>query len=104
MRDDDDRNDDFSDRDGDEETGIEISTGFFPMGWVLLFCTPRISINGRTRRRPWGTYFIPLRPGRYEVEVWVPYLFFEKFGANSRRVEVDRGETTRVSYYLWGFF
>src|SRR6516164_4782607 len=106
MRDDDDRYDDHDEDDAvdsAEETGIEISTAFFPMAWILLLCTPWISINGRKRRRPWGTYFFPTRPGRYEVEVWFPYLFQARCGFASRKVEVHEGEATRVGYYMWPF-
>jgi len=85
----------------DEDTGLEVSTAFFPMAWILLLCTPRIGINGRVRQRPWGTYFFPVRPGVYEVEVWFPYLWYQKCGFNSREVEVYAGETTRVSFYMW---
>jgi hypothetical protein len=99
QHDDDDPRDE--DAGGDEETGIEVSVAFFPLAWILLLCTPRIAINGRVRQRPWGTYFFPVRPGVYEVEIWFPYLWRQKCGFNSREVEVQAGETARVSFYMW---
>jgi hypothetical protein len=95
------RDDDDQDAAGDDDTGLEVSTSFLPLAWVLLFCTPRIVINGRERQRPWGTYFFPVRPGVYQVEIWFPYLWYSKCGFNSREVDVYPGETTRVSFYMW---
>jgi hypothetical protein len=95
---DDQRDEDSGD---DEDTGIEVTTGFFPMAWILLLCTPRIAINGRVRQRPWGTYFFPVRPGAYDVEVWFPYMWYSKCGFNSREIDVYPAETTRVSFYMW---
>jgi hypothetical protein len=88
---------------GDEETGIEVSTSFFPLAWIFLFCTPRIAIEDRVRKRPWGTYFFPVPPGRYRVEIWFAYLFWQECGKNSRNVDVEPGEVTRVSYFMWPF-
>jgi hypothetical protein len=97
------RDDDDYDDDGgrDDETGIEVSTGFFPLAWILLFCTPRIAIDDRVRKRPWGTYFFPVAPGRHDVEIWFPYLFSQQCGKNSQRVDVEAGATTRVSFFMW---
>src|SRR5438132_12914681 len=86
-----------------EDTGLEVGVGFFPLAWILLFCTPRVEINGRETRRPWGTHFFRVGPGRYEVAVWFPYLFWSKCGYNSRTVEVQPGEATRVRFYMWPF-
>jgi hypothetical protein len=100
-----DENDDREENAGsDEDTGIEVKTGFFPLAWILLLCTPRIAINGRERQRPWGTHFFPLRPGEYDVEVWFPYLWMPKCSLAARKVEVHPGETTHVGFYVWPFF
>jgi hypothetical protein len=84
-----------------DDTGIEVNTSFFPLAWILLFCTPRIAIDGREERRPWGTHFFAMRPGRHEVAVWFPYLLMSRCGYNSRTVEIRPGETTRVTFYMW---
>jgi hypothetical protein len=95
--------DQYDDGDENGETGIEVSAGFFPLAWILLFCTPRVAIDGRVRKRAWGTYFFPVEPGRHRVEVWFAYLWMSECGKNSTRVEVEPGETTRVSFYMWPF-
>src|SRR5205807_2453750 len=99
----DDEDDDRAGEGGDQETGIEVSLGFFPLAWVFFFCTPRIAIDGRDRQRSWGSHFFSVPPGRHDVEVWVPYLFWSRCGFNSRRVEVHEGETAHVSFYMWPF-
>jgi hypothetical protein len=102
-RDDDD--DDLDDApDGEEETGIEVSTSFFPLVWVLFLCTPCISINGKVKPRKWGRHFFGVKPGKYLIECWVPYLFASKLGWSKRQVKVYPGEVTKVSWYFMGFF
>lgn len=100
ARDEDDFDDDNA---GDEETGIEVKTSFFPLAWILLLCMPRIAIDDRVRKRPWGTWFFPVAPGRHRVEIWFVYLFMQRCGFNSRRVDVEPGEVAKVNFFMWPF-
>jgi hypothetical protein len=84
-----------------EETGIEVRLSFFPLAWVFFFCTPRVAIDGREQPRKWGTHFFPASPGRHDVEIWIPYLFWTRCGYNSKTVEVTAGEATKVNFFMW---
>jgi hypothetical protein len=43
---------------------LEIRTGFFPLAFLLFFCTPTIEIDGVPQRRSWGKSKIDVAPGR----------------------------------------
>jgi hypothetical protein len=84
----------------DDDTGIEVTTDFFPLAWMLYFCTPRIEVDGEVFTKSWGTHFIPLDPGRYEVRIYFPYLFSSRCGENSIEVRVREGEVRRIKFYM----
>lgn len=81
-------------------TGIEVKAGFMPLMLLLFFCSPRVVINGYEYRARWGTNFFPTEPGWYHVEVYFPYLFPAKAGANSIDVYVCPGYVTTIDYYM----
>ena len=76
---------------------IEVKTSFFPLAFLLALFKPQVSINGappfQTR---WGQTPVPVPPGRYQVEVWLPYLFFTQMGKNGVIVDVPPGGAVRV--------
>ena len=61
-------------------SGIEVSKSFFPIAILLLFCTPKVVINGTVYRRHWGTHFFELPPGTYTVRVYFMYFFIPECG------------------------
>lgn len=78
---------------------IEIQASHFVLAFLFAFFKPQASING-TQPFPvaWGTTPVPVPPGRYQVEVWVPYLFFSYMGKNGAVVDVPAGGAVRVSW------
>ena len=92
------RDDDYED---DDETGIEVSTSFFPLAWILYLCTPRIEVDGEIFIKPWGTHFISLDPGRYDVVVYFPYGFMSRCGENRIQIRLREGDVARIEYYMW---
>lgn len=80
---------------------IEIRTRFFPLAFILFLCTPRIVIDGAAPvKRGWGTSSFTVSPGRHHVEVYFPYLFLRRCGANSVDVDVQAGDVVLVSFYM----
>jgi hypothetical protein len=79
-------------------TGVEVIVGSFPGGCFLHFCTPRIEIDGTVHKKPWGTHFFKLTPGRHLIRVWYRYLFMPRCGLNGISIEIEEGETCRLKY------
>lgn len=86
-------------------TGVEVKAGFFPLAFLLFFCTPRIEIDGKVYKKSWGTHFFELPPGTHKITVYFAYLFMARCGENSISVNVVRGAVTRVRYNMppWMF-
>ena len=82
------------------KTGIEIKTGFFPLAFILFFCTPVIEINRQKNIKSWGTHFFDLTPGEYVVKIYFPYLFMPECGANQLKVSIVEGQTKRITYNM----
>ncbi len=83
-----------------QDTYIQVNTRFFPLAFILLICTPTISIDGEEHSRRWGRHRFDLPPGRHEVEVWFRYLFWEKCGHNTIDVEAVPGAPVEVDFYM----
>ncbi|MCX7025120.1 MAG: hypothetical protein NT080_10925 [Spirochaetes bacterium] len=81
-------------------TGVEITTGFFPLSFFLFFCTPRIEINGNVHEKRWGTHFFEIPPGTCKITVYFRYLFMSRCGENSISVDVAQGTIKRVRYNM----
>ncbi|MCU1351723.1 MAG: hypothetical protein JWM05_932 [Acidimicrobiales bacterium] len=78
---------------------ISIKTKFFPLAFLLLLFKPRYSINGAPPApAPWGVTEVPVPAGRYQVEVWLPYLFFQNMGRNGATVDVPAGGRVQVTW------
>ncbi len=86
-------------------TGIEVKAGFFPLAFLLFFCSPRIEIDGTVHKRSWGRHFFEVSPGRHQVTVYFRYLFMSRCGKNSISVNVAAGTVTHIRYYMppWMF-
>jgi hypothetical protein len=84
------------------DTSIEVKAGFFPLGFFLFACRPRIVIDdGEPEIRSWGTHTFAVSPGRHRVRVYFHYLFKPECGRNEREVEVQQGQVVKVTYYMW---
>ncbi len=85
---------------GEVRENLEVTTGFFPLAFLFLFCTPVIEIDGHPQRLRWGTHRFGVAPGRHRVRVYVPYLFWPQCGANVIDVDVAAGRAAHVSWYM----
>ncbi len=76
---------------------LDVKPGFIFLAFFLFFFRPRISVNGSAPvAGKWGSNPFPVPPGRYQVEVWVPYLFFKFMGRNGIVVDVPPGSRVEV--------
>jgi hypothetical protein len=80
---------------------MHFSLGFFPLGFFLFFCTPVVVINGVAVRLSWGNHRFMFPAGDYVVEVFFPYLFRPKCGANTVMLRLDPGAARYISFYMW---
>jgi hypothetical protein len=78
--------------------GIALSTRFFPLDWTLKFTGTTVVIDGQRHEFSWGQHFIPLQPGRHELQVSYRYLRLSHAGNASIPVDVAAGEVVQVSY------
>ena len=84
----------------ESRTGVEVHATFFPLSFFLFLCTPRIDIDGKVQKKPWGRHFFSLNPGRHTVRVYFPYFFMSQCGANSIDVTVAPGRISQVEYFM----
>ncbi len=84
-----------------QATGIRLSVGFFPLGFLLFFCTPVVVINGVGQRLSWGSHYFDFQPGTYTVKAFAPYLFWPECGANSVTFDLHPEAVRTVSFYMW---
>jgi hypothetical protein len=78
---------------------LELDLGFWPLLWMLYFCTPRVVINGAMERRSWGKHQIPLPAGVYQLSVSFPYGLMSNAGsAHLQQVQIMPGCATGVTY------
>ncbi len=78
---------------------VELDLGFFPLLWMLYFCTPKVVINGAMERRPWGKHQIPLPAGVYQLTISFQYGLMSQAGAaHLGQVQVMPGCATQVTY------
>ena len=87
------------------ESGVEVKLSFFPLAFLVLFCTPRVEINGHAHTVSWGTHFFALPPGTYQITIYFPYLTSSRCGENTAVVEVAPGQIRHVRYFMppWVF-
>ena len=77
---------------------IEITAKVFPLQFLLYIFKPRAAINGQEVPISWGATSLPVAPGRYQVDVWVPYLFYRYMGRNSLVVDVQPGTVVHLKW------
>jgi hypothetical protein len=78
---------------------LEIKAGFFPLAFILFFCTPHFSINGSPPiRGKWGDNLIPVEPGRHQITMWYPYAFIKQASKATLVVDVAQGQVAQLTY------
>jgi len=84
---------------------LEIKTGFFPLAFLLFFCTPTIEIDGVAERRSWGRSKFEVAPGTHRVKIYFGYLFKPQCGANEIDVTVAENQVASIKYWMppWMF-
>lgn len=81
------------------EAGLEIKAGFFPLAFLLFFCTPHFSVDGSAPiKGKWGENLIPLTAGRHTVTAWYPYLFIKQASKAELVIDVAPGQVAQLSY------
>lgn len=81
------------------QAGLEIKAGFFPLAFILFFCTPHFSINGSPPiRGKWGDNLIPVEPGRHQITMWYPYGFIKQASKATIVVDVAQGQVAQLTY------
>ncbi|WP_264023253.1 hypothetical protein [Mycolicibacterium pyrenivorans] len=86
--------------------GIAISTAYFPLSWGFVFFKPKVLLNGYEMPVVgWGRGVYPTWPGRYHVQVFVPYLIPSRVGVADHTVLVNPGQLVELEYKmpLWTF-
>ena len=78
--------------------GIALRTSFFVLDWTVNFTATTVIVDGRPRELPWGEHFLPLEPGRHELQVSYRYLGRSGAGKASISVNVAENQITHVSY------
>ena len=77
---------------------IALDLGFFPLIWMLYFCTPKIVINGAMERRAWGKHTLPMPAGVYQVTISFQYGLMSNAGsATLAQVQVMPDCVTQVT-------
>ncbi|HUA28555.1 MAG TPA: hypothetical protein VMC03_06695 [Streptosporangiaceae bacterium] len=80
------------------DQGIALRTRFFVLDWTVNFTRTTVTVDGRPRELPWGEHFIPLEPGRHELQVSYRYLGLPHAGKASIPVDVAADRVVHVSY------
>ena len=82
----------------DPGQGIVLRTGFFRLDWTLRFTRTTVTIDGHRHELPWGERFLPLEPGRHQIQVSYRYLRLSAAGSASVDVDVPPDQVVQVSY------
>ncbi len=78
---------------------LEVTTSFYALAFILGLFRPKLAVNGQEYGPiSWGATPVPVPPGRYLVEAWVPYLFITRMGHRSVTVDVPPGSVVRVRW------
>jgi hypothetical protein len=83
---------------GTDGQGITLRTSFFVLDWTVNFTHTTVIVDGQPRELPWGEHFLPLKPGRHELQVSYRYLGRPQAGKASTSVDVAENRITHVSY------
>lgn len=91
---------------GQPGEGIAVTTGFFPLAWVLYFIKPKIFVDGQEAPPAgWGRTVVAARPGQHQVHVHAPYFLPPRLGPADAVANVQPGQVTELEYKapMWSF-
>jgi len=84
---------------GDATAGaIAVTLKYHWMAFLLGLFKPRLHVNGHQVANGWGRHVIPVPPGQYHVNVYVPYLLPPRIGPADLGVNVYPGQTVELEY------
>ena len=83
---------------GTDGQGIALRTSFFVLDWTVNFTRTAVVVDGHPQELPWGEHFLPLEPGRHELQVSYRYLGRPQAGKASISVNVAEDQIAHVSY------
>lgn len=75
---------------------LNITTSKPVLAWMLAFTPPRLTLNGHESRLAWGQNQVPVPPGRYDLQIHVPYLW--SIGRARLPVDVYPGAQVPIFY------
>ena len=78
-------------------SGLQLTTSFIFLQWFLYFKQPRLEINGQDQPISWGTSFVPVPPGNYNMRIFVPGLFMPHFDTHAPLMVYPN----HISGYTW---
>jgi hypothetical protein len=78
--------------------GIALRTSFSVLDWTVNFTRTTVIVDGHPQELPWGEHFLPLEPGRHELQVSYRYLRLSQAGKASISVNVAENRIAHVSY------
>ena len=79
-------------------TGLDITTKFFFLAFLLFFFKPTVVIDNQPNVGPWGTYRYPVAPGHHTVRIFFKYLFLREACAAETSVDVPEGAVVPITY------
>ena len=80
-------------------TGINVTTKFRPVQFLLYLCKPKLVIdNGEPVVIGWGKSFVPLAPGEHTVSCYVRYLYLPRAMESSTTVHVGPGQVIELRW------
>lgn len=79
-------------------SAIAVTLKYHWMAFLLGLFKPRLHINGQQVANAWGRQVIPVPPGQYHVNVYVPYLLPTRIGPADLGVNVYPGQTVELEY------
>ncbi|HLJ55900.1 MAG TPA: hypothetical protein VKT77_12750 [Chthonomonadaceae bacterium] len=80
------------------QSGMELVMKYSPMAFLYAAFPVYVEIEGSRLPVKWGTQFIPLPPGRYNVTCYVHYMVTPKAGLNTAVVDLFWGTVARVTW------
>lgn len=88
------------------QSAIVVDAHHFVLAFLFAFVRPKILLNGwKVPHTRWGHNVIPIPPGRYHLQVYVPYYLPSRVGPAELTVSVHPQQPTVVVYRapVWTF-
>ncbi len=83
----------------ESQTGVALKTKYLLVSFLLAFFKPKLVVDGgEPVQVSWGETFIPLAPGRHQLRVFVPYLWYRHMGDSTQDIEVAPGQVVHAQW------